>query len=333
MLAAGGAVALLAGVALINSHRAAIDRAGVRPRPDPARPSTVTALPAPNDTASWTCVPVFGGSISVEASLPYAAPGHPDLRVSSTRCADPSGMRDPSLVHVVDLDDDHRIIATLIRPAEQLHLASLSVAGSAITVTAYQASTAAVDQVPRSFQGGSAMRVRFLVRARSGTAGGIVRIRFSSTDGVHFVRGTPQPVAGPCRADQVQLTAAAVGSSRGAPASVVLRLHNTSGQACAIEGYPQVMGGTTTGDLLRARPQLSGPNGGVIDAGAPPVVLLTDWASAVIDPASSTASCTDVTELIVALPDGDALGGVAIRMRACEFRIHPLVPGTTGSEA
>lgn len=325
MLAAGGALALLAGVALINSHRAAVDRA--------AHPANsvlhVAPSPTPSGLPAGQCQPVSPRSSWLEASLPYSASGHPDLRVSSIRCWDASGTRYPSLVHVVDLDDDHRIVATLIRPAEQLHVSSLAVSGRTISVTAYLPP----GEVPRSFPGGSPLRVRFGGARTSIEGGSLVRIRFSSVDGVRFTRSPAELVAGPCRSEQLQLSAAPLDTGYGVPDSAVLRLHNTSGLPCVLEGYPQVAGGEATGDLLLARPELYGPAGGVPDSGAPPVVLVADWASAVIEPADPSAACTELLELIVALPDGEALGGISIRLRACDLSVHPVVAGTSGTAA
>ena len=329
LLAAGGAVALLVGVALVNSHRAAVDRAAHPPH----SAQQIAPAPPPTAVAAGVCQPVSTQSAWLEASLPYAAAGHPDLRVSSSRCWDASGTRYPSLVHVVDLDDDHRIVATLIRPVEQLNVASLSVSGSTISVTAYLPGRPTADQVPGIFPAGSPVRSRLGGSHASVRGGSLLRIRFSSADGVHFSRGPAELIAGPCRSVQLQLGAVPVATGRTRPNVAVLLLHNTSRSPCALEGYPQVSGGTATGDLLTARPELSGPAGGAPDSGVPPVVLLADWASAVVEPADPAAPCTDLLELLVALPDGEALGGVSVRLRACDLSVHPLVPGTSGTLA
>jgi hypothetical protein len=285
----------------------------------------VAPTPSP-DLSGLNCDAWPGQGTTREANVPFSAPRYPDLRVTSSRCANASGDHYPSLVHVIDVDDDRRIIATLIRPQEHLHVVSISAVGQAVTVTALRAGPV----LPSDQQGLAEL-------------GGVFSWRFSTTDGEHYTRGAPRRTALPCGPADLRLDAVTKpprpGYGAHPPASsAILRLTNRSAQPCAVEGYPEVVGATVADGEVASHQQLFGPDGGVLDSTAPPVILLAprQVASATVDsanetPAGGTALCNTLDKLRVALPSGEALGSIRASLRVCDLEVHPLVPGTTGT--
>ena len=66
--------------------------------------------------------------------------------------------------------------------------------------------------------------------------------------------------------------------------------------------------------------------------------LLTDAGETLLSPgmcagfpAGGTALCNTLTRLSVGLPDGEPLGSVGVGIRVCDFQVHPLVAGSSGS--
>jgi hypothetical protein len=328
-VAAAAVGVLVVGAAIVNSRRAAHDahRLAVLPAPTASAPR-----PEPANIFGLQCNDFPGKGTSEDARVKFATAIHPDLDVVAIRCADASGERHPSLVHVIDNSDDHRIIATLVRPQQYLHVLALAVDGLSITVTASEAApVASGDQKAAS------------------DLGSVFTRRFTTVYGENFTQSEPQRVAFACSPADLRLSLAAVTPSPAGPGATVatagtLRFTNTSTRTCAIEGYPTVTGSVGTANLgapVTAHRELIGPSGrGVRDATAPPVILLAPGStvSAAVDsadqtPAGGTALCSTLVQLRVGLPTGEPLGVVSGGLRVCDFQVHPIVEGTTGTTA
>ncbi|MDQ1735001.1 MAG: hypothetical protein QOH56_1252 [Pseudonocardiales bacterium] len=324
LVAVTGVGLLLLSAAVVNSRRAEHQRSRNHALPAPSVPAPVP-LRTPN-IYGLNCDDWPGQGTSEEANTPLSAPGHQDLAVVSVRCTDSSGERHPSLVHVIDLDDDRRIVATLIRPQQYLHVLAVRVSGSVVTVTASEAARVADGDQKAASDLGS-------VFARTFTAG----------RGAHFTESDPTRLAFACSPSDLRLAVAAIGTPTAGQGSVppsiaTLSLTNFSDRACAVEGYPSVAGVSAGGALVNAHTELSGPSGrGVQDSTAPPVVVLDpgQTASAAMDSADETPAggptlCTTLVTVRIGLPTGEPVGRRPIDLRVCDFQVHPFVPGTSG---
>jgi hypothetical protein len=324
LVAVTGVGLLLLAAAVVNSRRAEHQRSGNHALPAPSVPAPVP-LRTPNsyglDCDDWP-----GQGTSEEANTPLSVPGHRDLAVVSVRCTDSSGDRHPSLVHVIDLDDDRRIVVTLIRPQQYLHVLSVRVSGSVVTVTASEAARVTDGNQKAASDLGS-------VFARTFTIGW----------GSHLTESDPTRLAFACSPSDLRLAVAGIATrtarqGSGPPSIATLSLTNVSDRPCAVEGYPSVAGLSAGGDLVNAHTELIGPSGrGVQDSTAPPVVLLDPGytASAALDsadetPAGGPALCTTLVAVRIGLPTGEQVGRRPIDLRVCDFQVHPLVPGTSG---
>jgi hypothetical protein len=106
VLIAAAVLVLLVGVAIVNTQRSKHSGRTVPP----------TALPTPA-AAALGCDDWPGLTAKSESEIPVPFPGHSDQAVLSWRCVDASGLRHPSLVHVVDSAADggsSHVVATLI---------------------------------------------------------------------------------------------------------------------------------------------------------------------------------------------------------------------------
>lgn len=321
---AAAAVALVAAVALINSRRA---HDAVRPAPRP-NGSTSTAAPTPQATAVSASCGARDPGVTREVDLQFISPGHPNLRVTAIRCPDVAGHRAPSIVRVVDLDDDHRIVATLVRPEQNVHVASVEVTGDMVTVTA-----ALAGPTPKAGQ------------PAPDWPGSVFVWRFVTEDGLSYGQLDPVRIALACRPPDVALSAELPtvgtplpGGRVGQPAGdAAIRLTNRSGAPCALEGYPRVTGRTAAETPVIGTPELHGVSSGVFDFGAPRVIVLgpgeqatSRVESARFTPPTGYPTCPTLGTVDVALPDGASVGRLALPMRACGLDVHPLVAGTTG---
>lgn len=311
--ALAGAVVVLAAAAVLNSHRAAHDRKQAAPTPSAS--ASPTASPSPSNPAGFRCATFEALGQMVEASQPMRVPGHDSLVVTSVRCSDQHGQH-ASQVQIRDVADDGRILAVLVRPEQSLQVASLSVAGSEVTVTALQLAPPNTDNV-------YATRYRF--------------------DGTTVSTSVPQLLAYGCLVEDLgfRLAPARAGTSDPAtrPSSAVLQFRNTSARTCGIEGYPTVNAVSATGISTPADQALFGPAGGVRRFGQPQVILLKPAAvaSAIVDsapetPAGDLAQCKSVSSLQVALPSGAPIANAKAALQVCGLQIHPLVLGLTGSD-
>lgn len=346
--AASGLALLLVVVALVNSRRAQHDRAVAVPEP------TVTSAPAPLPLADQNCELWPGRGTTEEAHVTFGTASHPDLVVVSVRCVDVSGDRQDSTVKVLDILDDHRIVATLVRPTQHLHVYEVTANSLGVVVTA----TEAAPPLPAD-------------QSTSTDLGSLFRWYFSTKDGINYVASKPERLALACRATDLAISArtepslARIVTSAGSqlspdahapadsrpaagtpaaggrlPSVAIVRLRNISARPCVIEGYPEVNGITAAGESVVPNLQLFGPGGGVHSNSAPDIVYLHpgETTSAAVDsadetPAGGTALCNTLTSLHVALPNGGIMGAVRVTLRVCSFEVHPLVAGPTGSSS
>jgi hypothetical protein len=327
MLAVAGVAVLLAGAAVVNSRRAADNKLGHAPVVPAPAPTASTSLTTP---ASLLCDDWPGQGMTEDAHVPFSVGTHHGLFVVALRCTDTAGERHASLVRVVDSDDDRRVVATLIRPQQDLHVASVSVTAGTITVSA-------ADDSP--IQPGD--------QRSAADFGSVLNWTFHTSTGTTYTADRPRRVAAACSPSDIGYTVQAgrptksgAAGGKAAASSLLLHLRNTGGAPCAIEGYPTVRAITDTGGGLPAHAALFGPAGGVLSDSAPPVVVLASnaTATAVVDSYPESASggatiCSTLTRLQIGLPTGEQLGTSPIALYVCDFQVHPLVPGTTGTMA
>jgi hypothetical protein len=318
LLAIAGVVVVLVGVAVVNSQRADRARKDARPAPSPT-----VAAPV-QDPTDFVCQSWGSRDISQEASAVFSADPYRNLVVTSVRCTDARG-RHASLVQIRDIADDARIVATLIRPAQVLHVASLSTDATVVTVAASEAAASRMGDQKAASDLGSVFAWRFTYSAGGVTAADRERVAFACS-----------PVDVRMQVTQKSEKSGPSGSLSGAR----VRFTNKSKGPCALEGYPLITGISAQGETLTAHQQLFGPTGGELRAGAPAVMVLrpgqTTTAavdSAQLTPAGGASLCSNLSRLKVGLPTGEPVGTASVQLRVCDFQVHPLVLGSTGNDA
>lgn len=270
--------------------------------------------PAPASPPSY-----FGSALNCSA-LPdgrLATRAWDDLQLSNTGqqryvyeflCVGSNGQRSASEVQMFEVAGGKlRYVMTLLHAAADEHLDFL---------------TATTDSV----------RIQYSVnRSSSGAPAGAVESmawQFSDPNGG---KGMGALVAEACLRKDL---AATVLPAPGNPASWRLVLHNRTGAACALEGFPAVvpMRNGTALDGSAAH-TLNGPAGGVRKDLVPPIIVLSPGATAAaVVESSATASCPSSDELAVQLPNGVALGRLRAAVPACGLVVHPLVGNPSGSD-
>jgi len=223
-------------------------------------------------------------------------------------CVGSDGQRSASEVQMFESAGGKlRYVMTLLRPNADEHLDFI---------------TATTDSV----------RIQYSVnRNPSGAPAGAVESmawEFSDPNGGS---GMGAVVAEPClRKDLEASVIAAAGSS----ASWRLVLHNRTGVACALEGFPTVIA-MRSGTALAgaAAHKLSGPAGGVRKGLVPPIIVLSPGATAAaVLESSATPSCPTSDDVAVELPNGVSLGRLIAAVPACGLVVHPLVGNPSGSD-
>jgi hypothetical protein len=119
--------------------------------------------------------------------------------------------------------------------------------------------------------------------------------------------------------------------AKGASGSAVIRFVNKTSKTCSIQGYPSVSAqrGQTSTDALDTAPKTAGST--VPALKSPTVVLLpAGTASALLDVIKAD-TCPDAETLIISLPDDRSTYGLPFAIPMCNLRVHPVVPGGTGS--
>ncbi len=119
---------------------------------------------------------------------------------------------------------------------------------------------------------------------------------------------------------------------------VVFTFRNISSQTCTLTGYPGINGLIPTGQNLPAARRLRGYLGGVTGS-TPPVLDLApgDTASAMAEDTDvapyPATSCATFNAFLVTPPNTTDTQRIVADLAACSrLEIHPVVPGTTGSE-
>jgi len=121
---------------------------------------------------------------------------------------------------------------------------------------------------------------------------------------------------------------------------VTLVFENTGTRPCTMVGYPGVAGLDAAGrQVVQARRTANGFTGGIPAGTSPPHVLLVPGASASARvegtdvPAGTQTSCPSYPRLLVTPPNTTTSVVVDAAMPGCSpIEVHPVVPGTTGSE-
>jgi len=313
LLAGAGVLAVLVAAAIVNSHRGTHEA-----RTSPPAAATPTVQPAASALGcdDW---PGLAVSKEFEVTLPRVAQA--DRAVVSWRCVDSSGVRHPSLVHIVEYDPlsgNAHVVVTLIKPSEAMHVDSITVHGGEVTVTA-----AYWGPVPTGY---------FPSWRRPG---GVVTRTFTSTDPTFYIGQPPVSIAPSCRANELATQAIAGPGPSGR--TWLIKFVSRAKAPCAVEGYPTVVvhSGITT--PVTAQRTLAGPFGGVRgQATAPPIVVLTpgEIASAMIEapvPVPGSAVCASAELVSVSLPAAGEVARLSLgNTNLCDLAVHPVVYGSSG---
>lgn len=140
-----------------------------------------------------------------------------------------------------------------------------------------------------------------------------------------------------CAAGQVSVS---VGSSTAGLGHLgePLLFENVGSAACALSGYPGAAVVGAAGRQVQFRRTPNGYLGGLSpQATADPVVLLRphQTASALLEGEDSTpagVSCPRYAALLVTPPNSTLTSRVARALSICDPQIHPVVPGTSGTQ-
>jgi Protein of unknown function (DUF4232) len=117
-----------------------------------------------------------------------------------------------------------------------------------------------------------------------------------------------------------------------------LLFENVGSVACALSGYPGAAVVGAAGRQVQFRRTPNGYLGGLsLQATSDPVVLLRphQTASALLEGEDSTpagASCPRYAALLVTPPNSTLTSRVARALSICDPQIHPVVPGTSGTQ-
>jgi Protein of unknown function (DUF4232) len=140
-----------------------------------------------------------------------------------------------------------------------------------------------------------------------------------------------------CTAGQVSVSVGASTAGLGHLGEPLL-FENVGSAACALRGYPGAAVVGQAGRQVQIRRTPNGYLGGLSpQATADPVVLLRphQTASALLEGEDSTpagASCPRYAALLVTPPNSTLTSRVARALSICDPQIHPVVPGSTGTE-
>jgi hypothetical protein len=312
LVVGAGALVVLVGAAVVNSHRVSRDA-----KPSPPVASTPTTQPAASALGcdDW---PGLAVTEEFEVTLPRIAKA--DRAVVSWRCVDASGVRHPSLVHIVEYDPrsgNAHVVATLMKPSEAMHVDAVTVQGGQIIVTAAYWGPAPSGYFP-TWQ----------------RPGGVLTRTFTSSDATFFIGQPPVSVAPSCGAND--LATQAIAGPGPAGRAWLLKFVSRAAAPCAVEGYPTVVVQPGISTPLTAQRTLAGPLGGVRGrATAPPILVLTpgEIASAMVEapaPAGSMA-CASGELVSVSLPAAGEVARLSLGDTVvCDVVVHPVVYGSSG---
>lgn len=303
----------LAAVAVVNSRR------------HDHRPAAVVSAPAPVTVSSGlSCGSAPGAAVVRDADVSFHTPRGRPLRLLAWRCTDALGTRYPSLVQVLDASPggpDRAAVAraTLIPVDRDFHLSSvvLDVDGDSAFATGIVGAGATRGGARGSSGPGSG----------PAGVGAMVRLSFHTADDQTWTARSVVGLAAPCQAADLTVSAR---TNRPDGTSAVVTLTNTASSGCAVEGYPTVRSwqGAVAGPT--AHQAFTAGTGAATSA--PPVLLVPAHGQvrAVVDsggqtPAGGPTLCTRTDRLTVAPPGQTAARPVAVSLRVCDFRVHPLM--------
>jgi hypothetical protein len=244
---------------------------------------------------------VLGGSAPLEVSAAVQP-----LYIYEFHCADAQGARSASTVLSYALISGVLQQRTVLVPVENdLYVDQLSTAKDSV-----------------------------ILQGQRGPLGSYLHVELTSTDGGRNFQSRTEELAAPCAGTDLavsmqRIDAITSGLSQ-TPGYTLLQLRNKGYYPCVVSGYLTVAGqpgaGTPTETLL-------GPAGGVTDPTYPIVQLVPGgMATAMIENGSSPGSCAPATSLSVTLPNGQAVGKVAVpALPLCAALLHPLVDNERGS--
>jgi hypothetical protein len=316
-------LAVVGVAAAFNSTRSSGHRAPSAAPTAPTAPTaaptderrTVPTVPAPSP-AALGCVGGAGLAVVAQPAVAVISDGPTQVWLVAWKCTDPTGSIYPSLVRLVDVSaaGDVRVRATLVGTENDFHLTGVQVRQATVSLTGLL-----------GYHPG-----RHCCRNRP-PAGSMVHWLFDADNPMPAYRTVVW--AGPCRNTSVAFTFdPRTADARGTTSSGVVAVTNRSRTACAVQGYLAVQAGAAGPSQVTARAELSGPTTGSGPADGPPVVVLGtgQTATAVLDsaertPAGGMVLCETLNQLRVSLPEQPGPARLAVRLRACDLQVHPLL--------
>lgn len=146
--------------------------------------------------------------------------------------------------------------------------------------------------------------------------------------------GTGGTVPGACTASALTVAAGPLPQGAGAGhIGVLLTFTNVSSRACTLRGYPGVAGLDATGkQIAQATRTLNGYLAGC-RCTTPPTVAIgpLEVASASVEGSVGTGNCDQFTGMLVTAPNTATSTKVDVAPHSCNFLVHPVVAGSTGS--
>ncbi|MEO7261894.1 MAG: DUF4232 domain-containing protein [Jatrophihabitantaceae bacterium] len=274
--------------------------------------------PSDGSKAQAMLPPAYGGTRLDCSTIPGSKLmiGHTDdFRLSTDvegylfeyLCVAPNGQRSASEVQMFQLTAGQwQYVQTLAHPDDYEHLDSMTAGADSVLV-----------QVSVNRPGGVPGEIRAMALTLS---------RPQDQNG-------SWTVAEPCLREDLTTTVTPVPDAT-AP-SWRLSVRNHTATACALEGFPRVRAQRAGLTLTTAEHTLSGPAGGVTKQAVPPIIVLSQGAtaSAIIEQSGAAAgSCQRSDELSVELPNGVSLGRLRAELAGCGLVVHPLVGNARGSD-
>lgn len=170
--------------------------------------------------------------------------------------------------------------------------------------------------------------------AGGGSGGGSGGSTTSGGHGGGAGGGTGGVVPAACAGPAISVTAGPLPQGSGAGhTGVLLTFTNVSARACSLHGYPGVAGLDTTGkQLAQATRTLNGYLAGC-RCTTPPTVTIGPLgvASATVEGSIGSGNCDRFAGMLVTPPNTATSTQVATAPHSCDFTVHPVVAGATGS--
>jgi hypothetical protein len=273
-------------------------------------PSDDTRIQAPAGVLPVRCA--APGSTIGGTSTDVAQTGSPTgpIRISESYCVDQHGHRLGGEVRVYRVvNGSAQVVATLIRPQQNLYLFTASYDGKNLVIRAFDPRTGTVSDYP-----------------------------FATSDGKEFAAGRPTLYAARCTiADlAVELRDGPVLPSP-SPAATLLQFRNRSAKPCTIAGFPIVQVIAGNGQSVRTITTMFGERGGVRGNLGPILVLEPGTAATAIleypEKSAPSSACPKATSLQISPPSGSGSTSLPFTKSICggTLEVHPIVSGLSGS--